>query len=64
MRTRTHDDVILAEMPEFWELVLKIMDDIKESVRKSASKTSGKPAVLTCILYNKHQPSVQVSRRI
>ena len=42
VRTRTHNDVILAEMPEFWDLILKLMDDIKESVRKSASKTSGK----------------------
>ena len=44
MRTRTHDDVILSEMPEFWLLVLKLMDDIKDSVRKSAAKTAGNPS--------------------
>lgn len=42
VRTRAHDDNVLAEMPEFWVLVLKLMDDIKESVRKSAAKTAGK----------------------
>ena len=44
VRTRTHDDVILSEMPEFWLLVLKLIDDIKDSVRKSAAKTAGNPS--------------------
>ena len=50
MRVRAYHDLILSELPQLWELVLQLMDDIKESVRQSAAKTAGISIISVYIL--------------